>query len=302
MIIVLGSINLDLIARVKKIPQPGETVSGSTFTSAPGGKGANQALAIKRAGADVAMIGAVGEDANAQPALALLKEAGVDLKGVKTVPGGEVSTGVAMILVDEVSGENQIAVIAGANAHADDDGKGAAAIKSGDNIVLQMEVPDAANRAAIQAAQNAGARSILNIAPYGEGAVELAKLADITIANETEFDDLSEALKLTGDDRRARAHDYSKTFGKGIIITLGAKGALAVIDGNEFSAKSPKIEAVDTVGAGDTFCGAFAVALEEGKSIVAALGFACAAGALACLKPGAQPAIPMRTDIDAMVT
>ncbi|WP_026317334.1 ribokinase [Ahrensia kielensis] len=301
MIIVVGSINLDLIARVKKIPLPGETVSGSSFASAPGGKGANQALAARRAGADVSMIGAVGEDANAEPALALLKSAGVDLGGVAAITEGDISTGVAMILVDETSGENQIAVIAGANACVDGDSLKGASIKADDIVVLQMEVPDAANLAAIKAAQEAGARSILNIAPYGEGAVELAKHADITIANETEFDDLSQALNLSGNDRREKAHAFCQTFGKGLIITLGADGALAIIDGKEYSAKSPKIEAVDTVGAGDTFCGALAVALSEGQPVEAVLKFACAAGALACLQAGAQPAIPLRADIDKMI-
>lgn len=301
MVIIVGSINLDLIARVKKIPLPGETVSGTSFANSPGGKGANQALAARRAGAEVAMIGAVGKDANAEPALALLKSAGVDLSGVKIVSDDATSTGVAMILVDETTGENQIAVIAGANACVEGDSLEQAAITKDDIVVLQMEVPDEANRAAIKIASKAGARSILNIAPYAEGAVGLAKSADITIANETEFDDLCAALKMNGNERRDKAHAFNKTFGKGIIITLGAKGALAIIDGKEYSALAPKIEAVDTVGAGDTFCGAFAVALSEGKQIEEALRFACTAGALACLKPGAQPAIPLRADIDKMI-
>lgn len=301
MIYVAGSINLDLIARAKELPKPGETVSGTDFSNAPGGKGANQALAAKRAGSDVVMIGAVGSDSNAQAALTLLKEDQVDLANVAEIEYGAVPTGVALILVAEDTGENQIVVVPGTNALVDPTLISRVSLTATDSMLLQMEIPEDANMAAIDAAKSAGARSILNIAPYGLAAPTLACQADVTIANESEFDALARSLNLEGDDRMSKAQSFSSAFGKDIVITLGAEGALAMIADNAHKVTSPQIAAVDTVGAGDTFCGAFAVALNEGLNPENALEFACTAGALACLNKGAQPAIPRRANIDQML-
>lgn len=296
MIVVAGSVNLDLVARVARLPQPGETLAGLSFAMSPGGKGANQALAARRAGSVVSMLGAVGADSNADAALMLLKEAGVHLAGVTTCKN-ETPTGVALILVDDTSGENEIVVVAGANGTL-------GASLSADlpdqatTVLLQMEVPAEANRAMLDAAAGTGARTLLNIAPYGDDAVTLAAKADITVANETEFDLLAEAMTLKGDDRRAKAADFVAKTGRAMVITLGADGAFAVTADGAFEGKTPRIEPVDTVGAGDTFCGYLGAALAEGMAMDEALDLACKAGALACLNKGAQSAIPIRKDVD----
>ena len=296
-IIVAGSVNLDMIARVPRLPRPGETIAGLDYATAPGGKGANQALAARRAGAPVVMVGAVGADANAAPALALLEAAGVDLTPVTRL-GDRTPTGVAMILVDDGTGENEIIVIAGANGTVDAGHADGVALGVGDVVLLQMEVPAAANAAFIAQAGQAGATSILNIAPYGEAAPDLAARADITVANESEFDLLADALALTGATRQDKATAFVAQTGKRIIVTLGPDGAFAATADGIVSVTAPAITPVDTVGAGDTFCGYLGAALHEGKALDAAMALACKAGALACLARGAQPAIPVRADVD----
>jgi ribokinase len=298
MIICAGSVNLDLIARVPRLPQPGETLAGTSFSMAPGGKGANQALAARRAGRPVAMFGAVGDDANAVPALALLDEAGIDLAGVKKRTG-DVPTGVALILVDDKSGENEIVVIGGANATLGSDISDMIAWADHSTVLLQMEIPDAANHAVLAAARGADARTLLNIAPYAPGAGDLASMADITIANETEFDALAEATGLDGASRHEKALDFANRHGATIVVTLGADGAFAATPDGLVNVNAPLIEPVDTVGAGDTFCGYLATGLDEGLGLADAMTLAARAGALACLARGAQPAIPSREAVDA---
>ncbi|MFZ2102556.1 MAG: ribokinase [Oricola sp.] len=295
MIVVPGSINLDLIARVERLPAPGETVRGPSFVTAPGGKGANQALAARRAGSQVAMVGAVGADAQADGALLLLREGGVDLSRVKTLSGA--STGVALIMVDDAKGENIIAVIAGANGEVTAAEVTAAPLEAGDIVLLQMEIPAGAVEATLAHARACGAISILNTAPYTTDAPALAEMADIVVTNETEFDLLAQALLLQGQDRRERMAAFVASTGRSLVVTLGADGAMATTPEGTFRAAAPKIDPVDTVGAGDTFCGYLAAALEEGTDWPAALDLAVRAGAAACLKPGAQPAIPLRSDI-----
>lgn len=295
MIIVPGSINLDLIARVERLPAPGETVRGASFAAAPGGKGANQALAACRAGMQVAMIGAVGEDMQAGQALVLLREADVDLAAVKTVH--EVSTGVALIMVDDARGENIIAVVAGANAEVMPADIEAARLESGDAVLLQMEIPAPAVAAALGRARAAGAMSLLNIAPYTADVPALAEQADIVVANETEFSALAAALNLAGTDLPARMAAFMRSTGRSLAVTLGAEGALAVTPEGSHRVQAPKIDPVDTVGAGDTFCGYLAAALAEGMAWPDSLDLAARAGAAACLKPGAQPSIPARGEL-----
>lgn len=299
MIIVPGSINLDLIAQSNGLPSPGQTISGTHFSTAPGGKGANQALAARRSGAEVQMIGAVGADANACPALSMLTEAGVNLSAVREIASAEITTGVALILVDSISGENQIVVVPGANGHVQAGDLDDVTFQQNDYIVLQLEIPKATVEAALIKSNAIGATSLLNIAPFDIDAVDLALKASITIANETEFDDLSNAMNLAGKDRMDKAREFARQSGKIIVVTLGGDGAFAVEQDNVYHAQSLPIEPVDTVGAGDTFCGCLAVALSEGKSLQDALIFASAAGSLACLKNGAQPSIPLRAEIDA---
>ncbi|MEW6634082.1 MAG: ribokinase [Pseudomonadota bacterium] len=295
MIIVVGSINLDLIANVDRLPEPGETVRGSGFVTAPGGKGANQALAAARAGAQVRMVGAVGKDSFAADALALLKAGNVDLSGVGQ---SAASTGTALILVG-ADGENVIAVVPGANDSVLPADIAKAFLKKGDVVLLQHEIPLRTVEATLDAARAAGAVSVLNTAPFLAEAAGFLGKADYAVANETEFDLYGEALSLSGRDRQARMRDYARKTGRVIVVTLGGDGVLAATPDELLAVPALKITPVDTVGAGDTFCGYFGASLSSGLSLEQALTRAAAAGSLACLKPGAQPAIPLAREVDA---
>ncbi len=299
MITVLGSINMDLIATVDRLPDPGETVGGRTFSTAAGGKGANQALAARRAGASVRMCGAVGRDNFAEPALAHLTEAGVGLSEVRKVDG---STGTALILV-ESSGENMIAVIPAANGTiSDGDADNSIAVMSGgDYLLMQLEIPAPAIRTAMRDARRRGVITVLNIAPLTDDAVELAAGADIVIANETEFERLAGGKVMQGAERDQARLDMHAKSGQTIIVTLGADGVVAAREGSLHRAAGLDIEPVDTVGAGDTFCGYLAADLDRGHGFETALKRAAIAGSLACLNPGAQPAIPLGRDVNEAV-
>ncbi|WP_367716324.1 ribokinase [Nitratireductor sp. GISD-1A_MAKvit] len=295
MIVIIGSINLDLIATVHRLPRPGETVPGDTFVTAPGGKGANQALAARRAGAATRIVGAVGNDPFAGEALELLDKAGVDLSAVHKA---ESATGTAHILVDR-DGENTIAVVPGANADVLPGHVAQAALAAGNHVLLQLEIPIETVCAALEEARRANAISVLNTAPYRPEAAALLADADYVVANETEFDLYADALGLEGADRRARMEAFVAKTGRIVIVTLGGEGAWAAMPDGFVTCPSMKITPVDTVGAGDTFCGYLAAGLAEGLELEAALRQATAAGALACLKSGAQPAIPLRRDVEA---
>ncbi|MBZ9677418.1 ribokinase [Mesorhizobium sp. ES1-1] len=294
MIIVIGSINLDLIANVDRLPSPGETVGGSSFATAPGGKGANQALAAARADVPVRMVGAVGRDSFANEALALLREAKVDLSGV-----GETfaSTGTALIMVG-ADGENIIAVVPGSNASVVPGDLSKTFLKKGDVVLLQHEIPMATVEAALDQAREAGAITVLNTAPFQGDAAGFLGKADYAVANETEFDLYAEAMSLKGSDRAARMRDYAGRTGRTIVVTLGGDGVMAATPDDFLTAAAMQITPVDTVGAGDTFCGYFAAGLASGLALEDALARAATAGSLACLKPGAQPAIPLAKDVD----
>lgn len=295
MIVVIGSINLDMITTVGRLPSPGETVRGHVFTTAAGGKGANQALASARAGAKVRMIGAVGKDSFATEALACLKDGKVDLSGISET---HAATGTAAILVDE-AGENMIAVAPGANDSVLPGDLAKAFLKSGDVVLLQLEIPLQTVEAALDAATTAGAISVINTAPFRSEAAGFLGKADYAVANETEFDLYGEALGLEGRDRPARMRAYAKNTGRTIVVTLGGDGVLAATPHQFLEVPALKIIPVDTVGAGDTFCGYLGAGLAAGLPLETALARAAAAGSLACLKPGAQPAIPFAEEVDA---
>jgi ribokinase len=295
MIHVLGSIGFDLTTISDRLPKPGETLIGSGFVSGPGGKGANQALAAKRAGAVTRMIGAVGADPYAEQALSMLREGGVDLSRVEE---REAPTGIALIFVGG-EGENMIVIAQGANATVTSQQATQMGIKQGDHLLMQLEVPPDAVAAGIMTAQGVGAVSILNTAPFNPKAVNLMNDADITVANETEFDLACEALRLEGVDRKARMQAFAARSGKTIIVTLGGEGAIAATRSGFISVPALPITPVDTVGAGDTFCGYLGAALDAGLDLESAMRRASAAGSLACLKPGAQPSVPFATEVDA---
>ncbi len=293
MITVLGSANLDLIGTVSRIPRPGETVPGGAFSTAAGGKGANQALAARRAGAAVKMYAAVGDDDFAKGATAELVAGGVDMSNVPNVKG--MATGIAMIFVD-AHGENVIAILPGANGTMDV-GRAEAALagmKAGDVLLLQQEIPQAATERALDVAKAKGVTTILNTAPFLDTTVKLAPKASIVIANETEF-----AL-MAGDKQPLEAlmREWAKAHNQTIIVTLGPEGARAATPEALISVPALKVEPVDTVGAGDTFCGYLGAGLDAGLGLEAAMKRAAVAASLACLKPGAQPAVPMAAEVE----
>ena len=273
-ITVIGSVNLDIVAKVARLPAAGETVTGAELYRYPGGKGANQALAAKRLGADVTLIARVGDDAAANEALALLRDGGVELSQCVGLPG--VPTGTALIAVAP-SGENQIVVAPGANRQlAPDD----IDVPASDALICQLEVPvDTVARAA---AVFTGFLSV-NLAPAARIDVSVLQRADLVVVNETES-------TWYGDTLRACNGMVATTRGAG-LATLEQDGVVIA------EARPPAVESIDATGAGDTFTAALTVALVEGQSPQDALEFACAAGAAATTGMGAQPSLPMRHEV-----
>jgi len=286
MIVVFGSINVDLLVPVPFLPAPGETVPGGDYAIAPGGKGANQALAARRAGAEVVMVGAIGGDAFAEIGLSLLRRYGVD---VSLVAASERPTGCATITVDP-QGENLIAVASGANLDAAAAQVPNRLLRPGTVLVLQREVSVAENAALIRRARGCGARIVLSLAPAGSIAPARLEDIDILIANK------GEAATLGGETATARR------LRQGLVVTRGAAGAVMLLaDGGEIAVPALAIDPVDTTGAGDTFAGVLAAGLDDELALDRALRRASAAAALACLVLGAQQAMPDRASIDAAV-
>jgi ribokinase len=265
-LVVVGSVNLDLVARCERLPRPGETLTDGTFHRYPGGKGANQAVAAARLGASVTFVGSVGGDEFADEALAGLRNA-----GVKTVLDEGGATGVAVIIVD-ARGENQIVVAPGANAELHDpQARGA--------VLSQLEIPVDAVRAAADGAE----RFFLNAAPARAIPAELVRAAEVVIVNRYELEALPETPRLTA-------------------LTLGEEGAVLLEDGSEVArAEAPDVQAVDGTAAGDAFTACLVVSRLEGREWDEALRRACAAGALAASRLGAQPSLPTAGEVDAIL-
>lgn len=265
-IVVVGSVNLDLVARCRVLPRPGETVTGAVFERVPGGKGANQAVACARLGAEVTMIAAVGRDTFADEALAGLREAGVQLR----LTASERPTGVALITVDD-QGETTIAVAPGAN-----DALGEVEVPAADAVLCQLEIPD---EAVVSAWEQAEGTFCLNAAPARPIAID----ADLTVVNRYELEALARRDGL-------------------VALTLGADGAVLLEDGKEVArAAPPTVDAADGTAAGDAFTACLLVSLLEGRDRDEALARACAAGAIAASRPGAQPSLPTAAEIDAIL-
>jgi ribokinase len=278
MIVIFGSINVDLTVPVPRLPQPGETVLGGEYALLPGGKGANQALAARRAGAEVVLAGAVGADSFAGIALDLLRREGVDPSLVQVV---EQPTGCAAIMVSN-DGENTIAVAPGANAKARSDQVPDKLLGANTTLVAQMEVPPNETARLIRRLRARGGRCVLNLAPALPIDVGLFGEIDILVANERE-------AAATGLDPRRLANRLRQ----GLVVTRGAAGATAILrNGNTIEVPALKIEPVDTTGAGDTFVGVLAAALDLGSTLETALRRASAAAGLACMARGAQTAMP----------
>jgi ribokinase len=294
MIVVFGSINVDLVTRVERIPGPGETVLGPSYAVIPGGKGANQALAARRAGARVALVGATGRDSFATEALSLLRAEGVDLTALTET---EAPTGAAFIAVDD-HGENAIVVAAGANALARAAQLAALPWNAGDILLLQRETPDAEGEAAAIIARRAGAKVILNLAPAGAIAPRYLAAIDMLVMNEHEAAVLAEALGLpAADDPDQVARTIDSRFGCAALVTLGADGALGWQAGRYHRRSALPIEVVDTTAAGDAFVGAFAAARARGETFDGALAQGVVAGSLTCTRVGAQPSLPHQAEI-----
>lgn len=272
---VVGSVNLDLVASTEHLPQPGETVGGATVARHAGGKGANQALAARRMGADVTLVARVGRDPEADTALELLRAERVDLSHMwRDI---RQPTGLAMITVDR-AGENQIVVAPGANASlAPSDVK----ISGLPGVIVQFEIPQLTVE---EVARQATELLCVNAAPAREIGDTVRKRADVIIVNEVERVELDAEL-----DR----------FEGLLVLTLGAAGAVAYRRGRPVArATPPPVRAVDTVGAGDAFVGAFVVSLLEERSVSESLARGCAAGALATTVRGAQPSLPLAAQVD----
>ena len=273
---VLGSINLDIVASGAPLPGPGETVTGARLARYPGGKGANQALAAQRLGAEVSLIGRVGEDTFAEEALQILRRDGVDLAACSVDP--RLPTGVALIAVSP-QGENQITVASGANMSLVD-----LPDLGSEPLLCQLELPIDTIEAAFRAAEGFVA---INLAPALPVPDILLTRPDLIVVNEGEAEFYGEKLHA----------------GQGLVaVTLGARGVIAYRQGVEVGRAAPQeIEVVDTTGAGDCFTAALCVALLEDQPIEAALTFACTAAALATTRAGAQPAMPTRAEVEAVL-
>ncbi|HEY5796281.1 MAG TPA: ribokinase [Bosea sp. (in: a-proteobacteria)] len=297
MIVVFGSLNVDLVTPVERLPGAGETVIGPGYALHPGGKGANQALAARRAGAEVVLVGAVGRDGFAEIALSLLAADGVDLSHVARV---EAPTGAAFIAVD-AAGSNQIVVAAGANAMARAEALAGMTLGEGDILLLQREVPEGECLAAARLMKRAGGRVVLNLAPAGPPAEELLGCLDVLVVNEHEALVLAQSLGWPErePDDIARRCDAERRIA--CIVTLGGEGVVGWHGGVRRRLAAPVVAVVDTVAAGDSFTGAFAAALSAGYGFSGALQRGLAAGSLACTVAGAQPSVPRREAIEALV-
>ncbi|MGW1391674.1 ribokinase [Streptomyces nigra] len=289
-IVVLGSTNMDLVTYVEKAPQRGETVTGREFRTIPGGKGANQATAAARAGGDVLMIGAVGNDAYGAQLRSALEHSGVDTDDLRTVEG---PSGTAHIVVDDEGG-NAIVVIPGANATLDHLSPGdEGVIADADTLLLQLEIPLPAVLAGARAARRHGVRTVLTPSPARPLPDELLGAIDLIVPNE------HEAATLTGRTDPREAAGVLLDLVPEVVVTLGASGSLYAARGAEpLTVPALEVTAVDSTGAGDTFVGALAVALGEGRSMPDALAWASCAAALSVQREGATVSMPYRPEID----
>ena len=290
-VVVIGSSNTDMTIKGDRLPKPGETVLGGEFRMGPGGKGANQAVAARRLGADVSFICKVGRDIFGDNAISGYQKEGIDCSRILR---SDKASGTALILVDG-NAENCIAVAPGANADLtpEDVDSVADVIRSADYLILQLEIPVESVLRAAKIAHEAGVYVILNPAPACHLPEELFGYISLITPNQTG----SALLSGVEDNLDAAVERLMQLGVKDVVVTLGSKGSLVISEGAKTLVPSLKVKAVDTTAAGDTFCGALCVALSEGCSLVDAAGFATKASALTVQKMGAQDSIPFRSDI-----
>ena len=292
MLVVLGSVNADLLFKVQKLPAPGETVLCPGYTMAPGGKGSNQAAAAAKAGADTRFIGQLGDDAYGPVVRELLLEAGIDCSGLEV---SAKPTAIAVIGVDE-AGENAIIVASGANLDTAADQVPDDLLGPSTTVLCQNEIRMAETAAILARGKAAGAMTILNLAPAGPLAAEVLDTLDVLVVNEIEA---QMAAGSAGGEPLELARRLAKSHHLTCVVTLGAAGAIAVGPDGGWRVGSLPIEPVDTTGAGDAFVGVLAAALDAQRSLPEALRRASVAAGLACLAMGAQSSQPTAAEIDA---
>ena len=296
-ILVVGSTNTDMVIKARHLPRPGETILGGTFFMNPGGKGANQAVAVARLGGQVTFVSKTGSDIFGHQSQQLFEEEGINTSYIFS--DSEHPSGVALITVDDKA-ENCIVVASGANAHLmpADLMKSAEAIQQADLILMQLEIPMDTVEYVAETGHLLGKKVILNPAPAHPLSASLLKHLYMITPNETEAEMIS-GVKITDEATAIEAARVLSGMGvQNVIITLGSKGALAYCEGNVDFVPALKVEAVDTTAAGDVFNGALTVALSEGRSLTEAVRFACKASAISVTRVGAQASAPYRNEVD----
>jgi ribokinase len=301
-VFVFGSINTDLVVYLSRLPQPGETVGGGTYGSYPGGKGANQAVAAARAGAAVELYGCLGDDAFGKERIASLEKTGVSTRGVRMLP--DVASGVAQITVD-AAGENTIAVAPGANDRFGPEGVTLPSPAPGETWVslFQNEVPQDTTEALILQARAAGHTVFWNLAPTlsRRPSNEALRAIDCLICNRNELGDLTGRPRLSSDDPQGVEEDAKVPLAWGVrslIVTLGRNGSVHVTTAGLTAVRAFEVAAVDTVGAGDCYCGVLAASVAQGMGMPDAMRRASAAAAISTTRKGAQHSMPARTEIE----
>jgi ribokinase len=299
-VLVFGSLNLDLVTYADKLPAIGETIVGEKLLKFPGGKGLNQAIAARRAGSEVLMVGSIGNDADGDYLFDILKSENIDPKFITKTSE---QTGIAVIEVSK-SAENRIIIIAGANSKTRFSNKVLTSSPSVTVSLAQLETPIAEVAKFIHESKAAGKITMLNPAPIQKLDQQLLQDTDYLIANETEASFLvgSAVEHLSKDEAVTIARQLQKNGSKKVIITLGEQGSVYLDQEKELFTPANKVKAVDTTAAGDAFCGAFATAISENKPVEYALKFASAAGGLAATKAGAVPSLPTQQEILSMIT
>lgn len=294
-ILVVGSLNADLVVRAPRFPQPGETISGEDLRIIPGGKGANQAVAAARQGASVSMLGRVGQDSFGPELINNLHQNGVDTSHVRI--DSQSATGTAIIVVDS-KGQNSIVLSPGANGKVSPADVNAVSFSGYKLLLLQHEIPLEAVASAAQRAKGSGVRVLLNPAPARALSDELISLPDFILPNETELSLLTNQPVYDISSAEKAAKTLLEHGAQNVIVTLGTNGALIVSNKQVTHVNTYKVEVVDTTAAGDAFIGGFASALLQDRPLEEAVRYGCACGALATTKFGAQPSLPMREEVE----